>query len=130
MTEKNEVATIDRKVETIDDKWLRWTFGESDDLKGEIKLININRIIKKRIAQLNEQLHYFTNDLMKEIMFNGYGINYNILGNDLYEVLHKWIPLIKYNINPFEELLLKYKIVPDVNYELPKDYDYESIFYK
>jgi len=127
---KEEIEVImNEEVEKEDTKWIRWTFDKLDGINGEDKESKIKKILIKRFAKLNMELHYFRCDIEKEIMFDGFGINYDKLQNDIYPIIGNWIPYINYDVKKIVDLLPKYEKVDDVNYVLPDDYWYESKLY-
>jgi len=103
--------------------------AEKDNTNGEDKANKIENIIMKRLTKLFVEYYYFRSDLIKEIMFNGFGINNNDLACDIFRITKNWIPDINYDVKKIVELLPKYEKVDDVNYVLPKDYWYESKLY-
>jgi len=115
-----------------DTKWMRWTLGRLDKINGDDKASKIKKIIVERIAKLNMELHYFRCDLAKEIMFDGFGINYDKLGSDVSKNIFDMMPFfVDYDVSKFIELIPKYDKVDNKNLVLPKEYKYyESIFYK
>ena len=118
--------------EKEDTKWMRWTFDKLDGINGEDKESKIKKIIVEKIAKLNMELHYFRCDLAKEIMFNGFGINYDKLGNEVSQIIFDMMPyFVDYDVSKFIELIPKYEKIDNKNLVLPKEYKcYESIFYK
>ena len=126
-----EVETMREEIEKEDTKWKRWTLNKLDGINGDDKASKIKKIIIERIAKLNMELIYFRNDLAKEIVYDGFGIRYDELGNDVLKIIFDMIPFfISYDVSRFIELIPKYEKVNDKYLVLPKDYWYESIFYK